>query len=98
MSTDAIDTPTTADLKRQIPSRRARRDYYRMARSQAKRIGKPLAPWGQTPLCVPNPRPGQVVDHIDSNSKPVMRACVFGGHFDGVPAQVEAAKRGNRYR
>jgi len=97
MSTDA---PTITEPAKHVatPSRRDRRAYYALVRSKTKHTGPELAPWGQTKLCIPNPRPGQVVDHIDSNGKPVMRACVFGGHFDGVPAQVEAAKRGNRYR
>jgi hypothetical protein len=95
MSTDAIDTPATATPKKQAPSRRDRRAYYAMARRQAKIAKKPLAPWGQTPLCVPNPRQGWVVDGIDGHGKPKMRATVFGGTWDGTALQRAQCIRGS---
>lgn len=94
MSTDTTDTqlPTKPP---QAPPRKARRDYYAMARGQAKRAGQKLAHWSQTRLCLPNPRPGQVVDHIGSDGKPVMRSCIFGGNVDGTQLQRAQARRGN---
>lgn len=78
-----------------IPSRRDRRAHYSLVRSKTKHTGPALAPWGQTKLCVPNPRPGQVVDGLNADGTKRLRACTFGGHFNGVPAQISAAR--NRY-
>lgn len=94
MSTDAI-APSLPPKPAQPPSRKARRDYYAMARNQAKRTGQYLAPWGLTRLCLPNPRAGQVVDHIGTDDKPVMRSCIFGGNVDGTQLQRAQARRGN---
>jgi hypothetical protein len=97
MSTDA---PTITQPAKHVatPSRRDRRAYYALVRSKTKHTGPELAPWGQTKLCIPNPRPGQVVDHIGADGKPVkpvMRSCIFGGNVDGTQLQRAQARRGN---